>query len=315
LRAKCIVPLPVTEEVSLIIDFHTHVGDLRARPNPDQEPVTWGNLIARLDAEGIDKAVLLPLFPSPENYICPGAITVGGMDIRDQVLEAERRSTRIIPFGNLDPRWLGNSPNADFSPMLHWFKEHGCRGIGEITANVACDDPRTVNMFRQCGQAGLPVLIHNVGFLPGTYGLQDDPGMPRLETLLRQAPGTNIFGHGQGFWAEIGAGITAEEKMRYPEGPIGAEGALPRLLRRCPNLYCDISAGSGHNAITRDAEFGLHFLEEFQDRIVFGTDVCYGGKRGRMPHLDTLRSLLSEGAIGPEIYAKVTSGNALRLLG
>lgn len=298
----------------MIIDFHTHVGDLRSKPEPPLEPVTWDGLIARLDDEGIDKAVLLPLFPSPENHIGPGAITVGGLDVREQVLEAERRRDRLIPFGNLDPRWMGNRPYADFGPMIAWFKEHHCLGIGEVTANMPCDDPRTVNMFRQAGAAGLPVLIHNVGFLPGTYGLQDDPGMPRLESLLRQAPDTIVLGHGQGFWAEMGAGITPEEKMRYPKGPITEEGALPRLLRTCPNLYGDISAGSGHNAITRDPEYGVRFLNEFQDKLVFGTDVCSGDPSGRMPHLGTLKRLLNEGAISQTVFDKITGGNARRLL-
>lgn len=299
----------------MIIDFHTHVGDFRYKQEGPQQPVTWDGLIARLDEEGIDKAVLLPVYPSPENYIGPAVITVGGMDVREQVLEAEGRGDRLIPFGNLDPRWMGNRPDADYSAMIAWFKEHGCRGIGEVTANVPCDDPRTINMFRQAGAAGFPVLIHNVGFLPGTYGLQDDPGMPRLATLLEQAKDTIVLGHGQGFWSEMGAGLTPEWKMRYPTGAITEEGALPKLLRRYPNLYGDISAGSGHNAITRDPEYGVRFLNEFQDKIVLGTDVCSGDPAGRMPHLPTLKRLLAEGAISQLVFDKITSGNARRLLG
>jgi predicted TIM-barrel fold metal-dependent hydrolase len=299
----------------MIIDFHIHVGDLRTAGDTERLPVTWENLIQRLDDEGIDKAVLLPLYTTPENRLGPAFMTVGGLDAREQILEAAKYRDRIIPFGCLDPRWLGNNPKADFGPILDWFEEQGCRGIGEITANIPIDDPRTINMFRQCGDRGFAVLIHNVGYLPGTYGLQDHPGAPGLAKLLEEAPQTNVVGHGQGFWAEIAAGLTMEEKMRYPKGPIAEEGAVPKLMRRYPNLYGDISAGSGHNAITRDPEFGIRFLNEFQDRLVFGTDVCYGGIKDRMPHLGTLKRLLSEGAISQEVFDKITYRNALRLMG
>ncbi len=298
----------------MIIDFHTHVGDLRRSLDDPSLPVTWEELLGRLEDEGIDKAVLLTLCPSPENYIGPGFVLDENMGIRRQVLDAARYPDRIIPFGNLDPRWLGNSPKADFTPLLDWFGEHGCRGIGEITANLPCDDPRVINLFRQSGAAGFPILIHGIGMGPGTYGLQDDPGAPRLEKLLLEAPETIVVGHGQGFWAEMGAGLTPEEKMGYPKGPLPEEGALPKLMRRCGNLYGDISAGSGHNAITRDPEYGIAFLNEFQDRILFGTDVCAGGPAGRMPHLSTLKRLREAGSISEAVFTKVTSGNALRLL-
>ena len=45
-------------------------------------------------------------------------------------------------------------------------------------------------------------------------------------------------------------------------------------MRRYPNLYGDLSAGSGFGAISRDPEFGYAFLEEFQDRLYFALDLC-----------------------------------------
>jgi predicted TIM-barrel fold metal-dependent hydrolase len=299
----------------VIIDFHTHVGDLRHSLNDGHIPVTWENLIARLDDEGIDKAVVLPSVASPEAQSGPGTIFGAETSLREQVLAAKRYSDRIVCFGNMDPRWMGNSPKADFDQVLRWFLESGCRGVGEIVANMPFDDPRTVNMFRQIGDAGWPVDIHGVGFLPGTYGLQDDPGAPRLESLLRQAPKCVICGHGQGFWAEMGADLTMEEKMGYPKGPIIEEGALPRLFRDYGNLYGDISAGSGFNALTRDPEYGLRFLHEFQDRLLFGTDVCFAGPDDRMPHLGWLQGLLAEAQISRALFEKVTWRNAERLLG
>jgi len=298
----------------VIIDFHTHIGDLRARLTDAREPVTFENMIARLDEEGIDQAVLLPIYSAPE-AIYPGFILNEGASIRDQIVAAARYSERIICFGNLDPRWAGNSRGGDYGAYLDWFIAHGCRGIGEVTANIPFDDLRTVNMFRQCGERGLCVVLHGVGFEPGTYGLQDDPGAPRLERLLREAPRTNVVGHGPGFWAEIAAGLTPYDKMGYPTGPVAEEGALPRLLRAYPNLYCDMSAGSGFGALTRDPDYGPRFLDEFQDRVLFATDVCFADAEGRMPHLGHLRDLLASGKLSRRAFDKITGENALKLLG
>ena len=90
-----------------------------------REPVTWGNLISRLDDEGIDKAVLLPVEPSPEALISPHAALAERMNVRDQVVDAAAYPDRLIAFGNLDPRWGGNSPSADFGPLLDWFEAQG----------------------------------------------------------------------------------------------------------------------------------------------------------------------------------------------
>ncbi|MGC8783894.1 MAG: hypothetical protein ACP5RN_05860 [Armatimonadota bacterium] len=49
----------------MIIDMHTHIGDLRALSNMHRKPITIEDLVARLDEEGIDRAVLLPWPASP----------------------------------------------------------------------------------------------------------------------------------------------------------------------------------------------------------------------------------------------------------
>ncbi len=307
----------------MIIDIHTHVGDLRPPGDTGKLPVTWEGLLERLDAEGIDKAVVLPVSVSPESTKGPGLLEPG-LDMASQLRAAARYRDRVIPFGNLDPRMgclgnlepeqVDNPPETDFSWMLERLKELGCVGIGEVTANLAVDDPRVVNLFRQCGQARMPVLFHCTGPGRGVYGLYDEVGLPRLERLLRQVPDTTVIGHSPGFWAEVSGEITPANKFVYPTGPIRKEGALQRLLRSYPNLYADISANSGYNAISRDREYGIRFLNEFQDRVLYGTDVCFGGQEGRMPHLGYLRQLLEAGELGEEAFDKIAGGNALRIL-
>jgi predicted TIM-barrel fold metal-dependent hydrolase len=38
------------------------------------------------------------------------------------------------------------------------------------------------------------------------------------------------------------------------------------------NMFGDLSAGSGLNALTRDEEFTRGFLERHQDKLVYGSD-------------------------------------------
>jgi len=307
----------------MIIDFHTHVGDLRTPERMDRLPVTWEGLIERMNEEGIDKAVVLPLGVSPESLNGPFLFSPQ-VDIIGQLKAARRHQDRVIAFGNLDPRMgcLGNlephqvenPPETDFSWILARFRELGCVGIGEITANIAADDPRVISLFRQCGDFDLPVLFHCTGPGRGVYGLYDEVGLPRLERLLQAVPDTTVIGHAPGFWAEIEGDITAEKKFIYPTGAIQKEGSLSRLLRSYPNLYADISANSGFNAISRDKAFGVDFLTEFQDKILFGTDVCFGGPDGGMPHLGYLRGLSEENQISLQVFAKITGENALKIL-
>jgi len=307
----------------MIIDFHTHVADLRESDKSNLVPLSFDSLIHRLDDEGIDKAVVLPVNVSPE-IMQPPLFFSRRSDIISQIEDASRYSDRLILFGNLDPRMgcfgnlekdqLANPPVTDFSPYLERFKAMGCVGTGEVTANLPLDDPRVINMFRQCGDWDMPVLFHCTGPGNGVYGLIDDIGLPRLEKLLIEAPDTTIIGHATGFWAEISADIIPDDKFGYPEGPIEKEGSLQRLLKKYPNLYADISGNSGYNAIARDKDYGSRFLSEFQDKVLFGTDVCFGGDESRMPHLSYLRKLLSDQLISQEVFDKITGGNALKIL-
>jgi len=130
--------------------------------------------------------------------------------------------------------------------------------------------------------------------------------------VLQRFPDLKFFGHSQGFWSEIGGGLTAAEKNAYPKGPVKPGGTLKRLMRTYPNLYGDLSAGSGFNAISRDPEFGYRFLEEFQDKLLFGTDICHVNQKVEIaPYF---KKALAEGKISKIAYNKIVRENAIRLL-
>ena len=98
---------------------------------------------------------------------------------------------------------------------------------------------RPVAMF------GVPVLMH---FQHQTYNTD----IHRFYKLLEKFPAVNFIGHAQTFWGNIDAAVS--QKDLYPKGKIVAGGITDRYLRDYPNMYGDLSAGSGLNAMTRDED-------------------------------------------------------------
>jgi len=161
----------------------------------------------------------------------------------------------------------------------------------------------------------MPVTFH-IGNKGHDYGVVDEPGMPRLEKVLGMFPRLRFLGHSQKFWAEISGDCTADIRNGYPKGKVVPGGRVVELMRKYPNLNCDLSAGSGFNAISRDPDFGYAFLEEFQDRIFYGTDIC--DPRNITNPMLKLSAFLDEavdtGRISEAAYLKISRGNALALL-
>ena len=101
--------------------------------------------------------------------------------------------------------------------------------------------------------------------------------------------------------------------LGYPTGPVTEGGRLVELLRRYPNFCGDISAGSGNTALTRDPEFGYWFMEEFQDQLLYGSDLCWPDQQ--VPQTATLKNALAAAKISQQAFDKIGRGNAERLLG
>jgi predicted TIM-barrel fold metal-dependent hydrolase len=159
----------------------------------------------------------------------------------------------------------------------------------------------------------MPVLIHISPALGEGYGIVDDLGLCRLEKMLKKYPKLRIIGHSQPFWSEISGDNTESLRNRYPAGKV-TQGRLHKLLRDYEHLYGDLSAGSGLNAMTRDEDHALRFLEEFQDKLMFATDICSAQNTHHLA-ISRFYDRLHEGKlISEQIYRKICRDNAIRIL-
>ena len=268
------------------IDIHTHLIPYAAA-SAYSPSVTPQELIAAMDGWGVGQAVVLPL-ESPE---CQTEYSLSA-----QVFEfCEQHPDRLIPFVGVDPR-------ADKAlDKTRQYQARGAKGFGEHKCGLALDDPRSMRVYRLCGELGLPVLFHMELDIN-----HDEVGLPRLERALREAKDTVFIGHGPHWWSAISA--DDPRAPGHPSGPVKPTGAADRLLAEYPNLYADISAHSGHNALTRDPDFTEGFLERHWRKLLFGTDYFIAGDEIPQP------GWLATQAMPEEWREAIGGGNARRLL-
>ncbi|MBO5906853.1 MAG: hypothetical protein J6Q85_01690 [Clostridia bacterium] len=219
-------------------------------------------------------------------------------------------------FCYLDPRMAYNNVNKvpDYSYYIDFFRERGARGAGEIQANMMIDDPRLIGLFSHCAKKNFPVTLH-FGQLGIRWGVVDDLGLVRLEKILAEFPTLTVLAHAASFWSEISADVTEETRHQNNKGKIVREGRIAALMRKYPNLICDISAASGFNALSRDLEYTYEFFDEFYPQIVFATDIsspAYDFTASNLSNL--LDDGYKSGNISSVAYRAIVRENALRIL-
>jgi uncharacterized protein len=144
--------------------------------------------------------------------------------------------------------------------------------------------------------------------------------------VLKANPKTTFIGHADAFWANVSADYRNE--AAYPTGKVKRGGVTDKWLSDYPNLYADMAANSGNNAMSRDPEFTAGFLERHQDKLLFGSDCsCSDGHGGGVSQAnnpaasrlagkcvarETL-SLLKRQA-SPSVFQKIAWQNVHRLL-
>lgn len=285
------------------IDLHAHV-----RPTDPAYDGKWLDgkaLLEIYDALGIEKGVILPFLSLKGNG---GVLT--SENAKKVCEEFPERFVRFTTL-SLDSETVNGKIYEEY---LREEKESGALGVGEITTKVYFDSEPVKKLFEACGKLNLPVLFHMAKNFDDRYGVVDDMGLPRMEKMLKAYPEVSFIGHAVPFWSEIS--VMEDEALRGKRNKDKVvEGRLAHLLRTCPNLYCDLSAGSGSNAMMRDEDYAASFLEEFSDRILYGCDICCAGQEYPFAFRDFLDGLREKGKITEGTYFKVCRGNAERLLG
>ncbi|MEG2570217.1 MAG: amidohydrolase family protein, partial [Clostridia bacterium] len=253
----------------MIIDDHNH---------PDWCEHNLDKFIANMDKYGIDKTWLLS-WEAPHDeydpiYLARTPIMSapwGPIPFERCISYAERAPERFI---------LGYAPDArrpDAIARLNSAIEmYDVRICGEVKTRMMFDNLDAIRMYRFCGEKGLPVLVHiDYEF---DYGVEYPRpnywyggGIEPFERMVAACPETNFIGHAPGFWSHI-SNDDQFNKDPYFQGKVVPGGKLIEILRKYPNVYCDISASSGCNALSRDPEFTIKFLTEFQDRVLYGRD-------------------------------------------
>lgn len=274
-----------------LIDVHTHLGQTWNTT----EALTAEALLRWMDAHQIAQAIVLPLV-SPESSSYP--LT------SDFVLaQTARHSDRLVPFCSIDPRTSFSGSKKGLVEMLKRYIDAGAKGFGEHKPGVKIDSLQNLALFAACAEAKLPVLFH----LDNERNA-DVPGLPGLAKALGATPDLPFIAHGPGWWASISGGVTQAELGGYPRGEVSEGGAIDALMDKFPNLYGDLSAGSGANAIRRDLKFGREFLIRRADRLMFGTDFLSPGQD--VPQF----ALFEELNLPKDVEAKIFRKNAQRIL-
>ncbi len=284
---------PKKKPASRYIDMHTHIGTYT---NGNKE-LTPQQLVEWMDEHDVEKAVVLPLV-SPESTTY--------LQTPDEALKAAKNfPDRLIPFCCIDPRAIIRGGVKGLTEILQKYRDQGAKGFGEHKVGLEFDDPLMMRVYEACQSVKLPLLFH----IDNVRGM-DEPGLPRLENAVRSFPELNFIGHGPGWWASISGDVKTKRDLGgYPKGDVTPGGAIDRLMSRYDNIYGDMSAGSGANAISRDLKFGREFLIRRADRVMFGTDYLQPGQPA--PQFELMEEKIE---LPADVRKKIERGNAERVL-
>src|SRR4051794_19113428 len=233
--------------------------------------------------------------------------------------EMERRPGHFVRSVATDPTVSG----AD--KVIRDALKAGAVSIGEMKFHVALDSPEMRRVYDVAAEMNVPVMMHIQDFPHFQGETPYNTGYPQFDKVLRAYPRTKFIGHGDLFWAHISAEVPTDRG--YPPGPIKAGGLTDRWLSDFPNLYADMSANSGNNALSRDKEFSREFIPRHKDKLIFGSDCsCADGKgsgvsQGNNPEaariagkcvaretLGVLKAIAS-----PEVFRRITWENGVKL--
>jgi predicted TIM-barrel fold metal-dependent hydrolase len=266
-----------------IIDIHQHTS---YSGRSDAE------LIAHQRDMGITVTVLLPA--GSKYGLAAGA---GGNDTVVAIARQYPKEYRF--FANELP----DIPEA--RPVIERYLKMGALGIGEQKFPVEADSPHIDLVAEIAREYSVPVLMH---FEHGNY----NRGIENFARVLERHPRVNFIGHAQTWWGNIDR--NHQQAEMYPKTPVTPGGITDRLLSDYPNMYGDMSAGSGLNSMLRDEEHARGFLKRHQDKLLFGSDCSDRNARGGDCLGTKILAAIVRLAPDKTVERKILFGNASKLL-
>ena len=281
--------------VEPIIDIHQHT-NYHDRDN--------ARLISHQRAMGVTQTILLPAGsavsrPSTNDgkYNGLGGAKVGG---NEAAVEMARKHPGEYYFGANE---VTDLPEA--RDVIEKYLKLGAVIVGEQKFSVECDSRESRILYDLAAEYRVPILLH---FQHGSYNL----GFERFGTMLEKHPKTIFIGHAQTWWANIDKNH-ADQKVLYPTGKVTPGGPTDRYLSDYPNMFADMSAGSGLNALTRDEEHARGFLDRHQNKILYGSDCADAAGTGTACQGWQTIAALRKLALDKTVERKILYENAKKL--
>jgi predicted TIM-barrel fold metal-dependent hydrolase len=287
-----------------IIDAHHH---------PDWGGHDLSRILTNMDQYGISRAWLFNC-EIPEHEYLPYynevtsaklfSSTNGPIQFERCVSYMERAPERFI---------LGYAPDLRLPDACARLKAansiYGAKVCGEVKCRTMYDNPDAIRLFRLAGELGMPVTVHLQYDRQPTcneaWGEWFGGTIEAFERAVQSCPETIFLGHAPGFWIHISDDELAKnEDYPTPNARVTGTGKIVEMFRKYPNLYGDMSAGSGRVALTRDPDFAVKFITEFQDRLLYARD-CFD---------NFLQDFLNGLNLPDEIMAKIYYKNAEKII-
>jgi predicted TIM-barrel fold metal-dependent hydrolase len=266
-----------------VIDIHQHT-NYSGRPDDV--------LLAHQQRMGVTKSILLPAGtpvsrPSTHDGKSNGlAAQTGGNESCYRIVK--EHPGRYAFFAN-EVTDLEDAPQA-----IEKYLKLGAVGIGEQKFNVECDSPESRRLYALAADYGVPVLLH---FQHGEY----NKGFERFHLMLEKHPKTNFIGHAQTWWSNIDRDHK-DPTILYPKTRVTPGGLTDRYLGDYPNMFGDMSAGSGLNSMMRDEDHARAFLARHQDKLLYGSD-C-NDRAGTGPTCQGWMTIQTINRLAPDDVAK-----------
>lgn len=289
-----IAPVRSEKQKEPIIDIHQHT---------DYHGRSHAATISHQRKMGITHTILLP---SGRSVIADS--THGG---ESNGLQAKATGNEVcIALSKEYPGefFFGANEVPDLPDALQEIERYlklGARVVGESKFGVACDAPEMQRIYQLAQAYDVPVLMH---WQHKMYNY----GFERFYKMLEKYPRVNFIGHAQTWWANVDRNHT-DQSVLYPKTGVTPGGITDRLLGDYPNIYGDMSAGSGLNSLLRDEEHARGFLKRHQDKLLYGSDcadaVGQGNECDGAKIIATIRRLAPD----KKIERKILYRNAKRL--